>query len=456
MENSKLNCDIFLCYRGTHPMLAKNFKVYADSITNSVDDKRDFGNIWYSDFVAEGRYTDDKALEELIFSAKYFIVFYFHGFFDDFFMDEEHKVINPDCVTAKEFYYAEKARCENNLKFIIVNMDLSNFGDSERSILHNFFEIKNILRSDTVSAFADNNLNHHVLRQGNDILFYERLLESIYKLNSAKEIVEFGSYPQKFVSNSLLYGTLTELAGGVPMKDNFGNWKSYKYFYNGNRSDIVLYTDICYENEKYRGVYFFELRPFLTIGKKSYLSRLGCKTNKIYWFKYDPIRWEIVLSNDKRMKLVSELVLDSQPINYTVDDIDGVKANTYEFSTIREWLNNHFYNTAFSENEKKLICDSTSFVSCINSSTVKDFVFLPSVSEIENYYFKPPQRCKLSTDYSKYQGVYITKYPDWFLRTPSETTDTDNYFIDGSSGNIEEDLVIYTNGGIVPTIMIKR
>ena len=44
-------------------MLAKNFKVYADSITNSVDDKRDFGNIWYSDFVAEGRYTDDKALE---------------------------------------------------------------------------------------------------------------------------------------------------------------------------------------------------------------------------------------------------------------------------------------------------------------------------------------------------------------------------------------------------------
>ena len=176
----------------------------------------------------------------------------------------------------------------------------------------------------------------------------------------------------------------------------------------------------------------------------------------MYWFKYKPIEWEVVITNNTRMGLVSKLVLDSQPINYTVDDINGVKANNYEFSVVRKWLNNDFYNTAFNDSEKKLICDLSPIVSCSCNRELKDYVFLLSEMEVCEYYPKVKNRCKISTDYAKYQGVYITKYPDWFLRTPSQDTDTDNLFVDGYTGEIEEDLVIYTNGGIVPAIMIKK
>lgn len=449
-----LNCDIFLCYRGEKPLLAKNFKVYVDNITNSVDDDRVFGKVWYSDAYAKGKYKDDNDLKQLLFSAKYFIIFYFDGFFNGFLKDGK---VNEDCVTAKEFYYAELARQENKkLEFIVVNMDNAKFNKKERELLEKFFTLKNIIKDDTINAFCENNNNIHILRQNSDVLLYERLLESINPENFTKEHIEFGSYPKTLVEDEIMYLTLNEQIKGKPSKDNFNGWKSYNYYYNGKKSDNVFYIDIIYDNNKYRGLLFLEFRPFMTIGKKSYLSKLNCEKNKIYWFKYEKLSWDVLTYKNNRSLLVCKDVIDSQPINFSVDDINGIPANNYANSMIRKWLNNEFYNIAFNDLEKNKIKDSTFLICNDSTCEIKDYVFLLSTYQIKKYYTQVSERNKTATDYAKYQGVYITKHADWFLRTPSSTSDTDTYFIDGYSGEIEEDLVIYTNGGIVPALVIKK
>ena len=40
--------NIFLCYRDSGALFAKNFKLYADEITNDINEDRNFGGIWYT------------------------------------------------------------------------------------------------------------------------------------------------------------------------------------------------------------------------------------------------------------------------------------------------------------------------------------------------------------------------------------------------------------------------
>jgi len=60
--------------------------------------------------------------------------------------------------------------------------------------------------------------------------------------------------------------------------------------------------------------------------------------------------------------LVYNKILDSQDFDYTSKSktIDGkiIEINNYEYSRIRSWLNDTFYNTAFNELEQKIILNT--------------------------------------------------------------------------------------------------
>ena len=112
--------------------------------------------------------------------------------------------------------------------------------------------------------------------------------------------------------------------------------------------------------------------------------------------KDDPIEWIVIKNVAGEMTLLSKCVLDCMSWT-TLEKFD--KNFDYKNSTVREFLNNEFYNTAFSSPEKKAI-KLTSIDSCRSDSrevitwtidtetnqtttTTDDYVYLLSKLEAE-------------------------------------------------------------------------
>ena len=137
----------------------------------------------------------------------------------------------------------------------------------------------------------------------------------------------------------------------------------------------------------------------------------------------EPIEW-IVLSNDgKALFVVSKYCLDCQPYNSEEINI------TWEECTLRKWLNDDFYNAAFSASDKKLI-KATKLKNYDNpeygtkgGNDTKDNVFLLSFEDMINtaYSFSRDDseqdinRRRTATAYAKAQGLYTIDmyYEGW-------------------------------------------
>lgn len=255
--------------------------------------------------------------------------------------------------------------------------------------------------------------------------------------------IYFGSYPQSMVSDSALISTLNGLAGTLPTSSNSRLWTSYGYYISGSVSNYMWYIDIENDGERYRGVYFTNYRPYYTTysswSGNSYQDDNVYSTNTVYWFKYEPIKWQILEEKDGKAFLLCDIAIDSQ--NYYISSngntrtIDGktVYENNYMYSTIRSWLNDTFYNTAFSELQKELIqttlvdnsASSTGYSSnsyaCTNTN---DKIFLLSYKEVTSYGLTDSSRVRKSTDYAKSQGCWASTSSGyvgncwWWLRSP--------------------------------------
>ncbi|MCH5198324.1 MAG: hypothetical protein J1E34_05400 [Oscillospiraceae bacterium] len=259
------------------------------------------------------------------------------------------------------------------------------------------------------------------------------------------DIIEFGSYPQSEVDDEKTLAALNDLTL---------TWQSYNY-YSGNGiygsmsvGNWMKYADVTYNEKQYRAVMFTEYRPnntqYALSINQTYQDDNGYMTDTIYWFRYEPIKWRVL--DPEAGLVVSESLIDAQPYNNTIyyanseywkDSEYTVYANDYEHSTIREWLNKDFYNTAFTESQQELIAVTTcengasaddSQYSCGNT---QDKVFLPSYSDLANtdYGFSSktdawtsdPARTAFGSDYAKCQGLreLYNNNSWWLLRSPS-------------------------------------
>ncbi len=312
-----------------------------------------------------------------------------------------------------------------------------------------------------------------------------------------KETIQFGSYPQSKVTDSK---TISALNSKAP---TWSKWKSYGY-YTGTGStgtmkqgDWMKYTDVTYNGVKYRGVKFIQYRPYLTYNESSaensYQDANGYNPNTVYWFKFEPINW-IVLDADKGY-VVTENIIDAQAYSNTIyKKASGTYgyfnsssytdyASDYETSSIRKWLNDDFYNTAFTESEKTKIGTTTlktiSYYTQIgtagyeklDSNQTKDKVFLLSYSNIKNskYGFSSnvsdcdAARQTQGSDYAKSQGLYVNNSSEsdykgnshWMLRTAgSNSYNFCRVSYNGSSG--ESFYNVYRNSvGIRPALLLK-
>ena len=258
------------------------------------------------------------------------------------------------------------------------------------------------------------------------------------------DIIEFGSYPQSKVSDSSLVSALNKV---------LKNWVSYGY-YSGDGSsgsmkpgDWMKYADFTYNGTKYRAVTFSQYRPTVTSQKHSVecQSENGYIVDNIYYFRYEPLKWRVL--DPTTGLVICESIIDSQAYSdkmyeygkdmygytaYWNDSNHAHYANDYGTSSIRKWLNNDFYEAAFSSVQKSNILTSklnneafSAYYSEYNSETTYDKVFLLSCGEIQNTAYFPlySTRQAKGTDYAKCQGLYVflqEENSDWRLRSAGD------------------------------------
>ena len=289
-----------------------------------------------------------------------------------------------------------------------------------------------------------------------------------------EDTILFGEYPQTEVTDSTLVSTLNSLAGTKPTSSNSYNWTSYGYYISGSVSNYMWYVDVENDGEMYRGVYFTSYRPYYCGGSSSAgttnQDNYGYTTSTIYWFKYEPISWTILNESEGTALILCDMIIDSQQF----DDANGSSYNDYAESTIRKWLNETFYNTAFNDLQKEIILTTTvdnSVASTGYSSNqyacedTEDKVFLLSYKELTTYLTTDASRMKKTTDYAQSQGAYTyngstTSYLGngyWWLRSPFDIDSFSARYVyyDGFVYN-NYYYVYHTDTGVVPTLQIKE
>lgn len=168
----------------------------------------------------------------------------------------------------------------------------------------------------------------------------------------------------------------------------------------------------------------------------------------------EKIEW-IVLDIDetnKKALILSKYALDSKPFNINA----GLVRATWEECTLRSWLNETFFDSAFDSSEKEKIQTTTLLNAykeadgTVVESITKDRIFLLSIDDVTNekYGFdsldsedKTTRRCQ-PTDYASAQGCGSNYCCWWWLRSPL----IDGGFFPNSAAIVRDDGFIYSDG----------
>ena len=153
------------------------------------------------------------------------------------------------------------------------------------------------------------------------------------------------------------------------------------------------------------------------------------------------VEWLVLDKKDGKELLISKYCLDAKEY----DKNENNESVTWETCTLRQWLNDEFFNEAFSEKEKELICDThlqnpdNPEYGTDGGNDTTDKVFLLSIDEASRYFADNEARLTYATAYAKENGAG-DKNAWWGLRSPGE--DENNVAMVGDVGSIS----IYSDG----------
>ena len=296
------------------------------------------------------------------------------------------------------------------------------------------------------------------------------------------DLIEFGTYPQSKVTDSALIAAIEAAGEGI-------SWVDYNYYAgtgswnDGNMksvAEMMLYKDISYNGSKYRAVKINQYRPYGT-GYTSSASNInqddnGYYTDNTYYFKYEPLTWRVL--DPSEGYVMCNQIIDSQAYQnfvykngseyYNSNDCTAY-ASDWVTSSLRQWLNDDFYNTAFTSEEKAQIGTShlenkSTYSSTYDSADTIDKIFTVSYNDAINsaYGFNSESsaedtaRQMKGTDYAKSQGLWVYNDADssynvnswWWLRSPYNSSSATEVGNDGWASS--DSCVNSTSRGIVP------
>ena len=164
-----------------------------------------------------------------------------------------------------------------------------------------------------------------------------------------------------------------------------------------------------------------------------------------------PIEWLILELTPYRALLISKYALDCKPYNTSEAEV------TWESCTLRKWLNEDFFNAAFSDGEKAMIptvtvsADENPDCDTDPGNATQDRVFLLSIPEANRYFKNKEARMCVPTACAVGNGAYTEPCAkggqpccEWWLRSPGEDQDAaaiveidddDDYDDHGNYGN---------------------
>ena len=325
-----------------------------------------------------------------------------------------------------------ETRFNNNESFVIVSKGNDTF---------KVFDYSNVdALGDVVACEQDENTNFAKPTAGSNFYIMmkknDSSSDSINTFTSVGPIisettVEYGLYPQTYVSNSSLVNTLNGLL--TTEEPNACGW----YYYSGD------------------GNYYTRIQAQIRTNKKRFFKN-GTQITKgnYYWFKCEPIVWNILSSSE--MFLISNKVLD-----YHIVQAASATFN-YKTCDMRYFLNNDFLATAFAfgnssiaitdvDNSASAGVPSASAYFCENTL---DRVYLPSYQELLNteYGFSSDpatanaKRKRELTDYAIARGVAPKDetnnapfYSNYYTRSPSTMNSGKGVCYGVNDGRVEVD-----------------
>ena len=146
--------------------------------------------------------------------------------------------------------------------------------------------------------------------------------------------------------------------------------------------------------------------------------------------KKEPIEWIVLDKENDQALLISKYGLDAKPYHNIFEEA------SWEKSFLRQWCNGYFLETAFDDNERKLIVermnqnnDPIYLAKKIKKkkyleNDTKDQIFLLSNDEYKQYVYQKPNSLCNATKFAFdngafiYNGPYSEKgYCEWWLRS---------------------------------------
>lgn len=321
------------------------------------------------------------------------------------------------------------------------------------------------------------------------------------------DYIYFGHWPQTLERDENVVAKLNEMAGTPPLpRDNNANpynWESHE------GTTYMWQKIVIYNGTKYLGVQMNDYRASGVYSLRRDIMDNGYFTLDVYWFKYEPIKWRILTTSENSAYIMSDIALDffsMQPdrkdeirddllasYNNSTGVPDGIYANNWEYSFIRRWLNETFYNEVFNDLQKEIIKTTrldNSARSCNPNENPKyygyaenagknkyadqckdtdDKIFLLSLRDVTTtaYGFnkdvlaEDPARNLKASDFAKFHGVSMGNtqkdYVTWYTRSPSLAVGNQGYttfvLYRDNKGVINSPNLV-AEGGVVPALWI--
>lgn len=281
-----------------------------------------------------------------------------------------------------------------------------------------------------------------------------RRLGCIPTISDDGKTITYGLYPQTNVNDETLISALNALTNVEP-----NGWHLYEGDYYAKTSASL---------EPYVGDnYKFDNGTAITSGTT-------------YWFKCEPIVWNVLSNANGEYYVVSSVLLDAHCYynSATSRTIDGktIYPSNYEYSDIRAWLNKDFYNTAFALGNSYIhttVVDNSAATTDSPSneyacSNTEDKVFLPSYEDYINSsygfnesrrYDDKRRRCK-TTDWARARGAfydihsYYLHNGKYWARSPDSSYSWSAVLV-GEDGFIAYDYVASSDYSVRPALSLR-
>lgn len=297
------------------------------------------------------------------------------------------------------------------------------------------------------------------------VLVYERITESYTKMKRENEMKTPRTKTGKRILSLLLIMAILLTTSGIPVqaetaeqqtrartmpsnpvhhctkKDDGTDYTDWSYVYFGSYpqtevTGTALTSAITGAAYDANGDAWIDGTKYRRISKSdtNFDSFFGSSTYR--YFKWERIKWKVLSNDESTLFIVAEKGLDCK------DYHDPGTSITWENCTLRDWLNNSFYYTAFSNSEQRAIISQNVLnednpeYGTEGGNNTHDKVYLLSIGEATNLSYgfcETYSTCSASrylkpSDYAHARGVCISTSPvdagkdGYWLRSPGNST----------------------------------